>query len=555
MSKSKITELTPEQEALIPVYVEKWRKIAIYTEPIDREKAAEAIDAAYAAIGLYKPRLMFYDSPYEGFGKLDSRLQNLSKKGVKTLLHKQYMEEMSRRSPLIRQLWIVLKGQIEKQVGRELYRLLERELRYEVSKNLFQIERQLYNQMESQLYSREYLYTSEQINRSEMNISTERTPLEEVLKLSITPETLAGSICFYDFCISVLNCTCDRAKWEALQLIVKDCGWFTPFKNIAILCDRPIKLSLDDRNLLHAEGEPAIEYADGYNLYSYRGVTLPEKYGKLYPHQWQTEWLLEEEENEIRRALIQGIGYARICERWPATEIDNWLEYTILNVKINYQKIDLLRKTSPSTGKIEFLELPHDFKSAREAVASISILNFLCEQKQEGAFRQLLSHWRWWDFEKTDIVWERPIKVSFDNQNRLHAEGEAAIEFADGYSLYFYRGVMLPEKYGKLHPHQWQAQWLLQEGNVEVRRVLMPGIGYAKMCQELRVNEIDSWQEYTLLKLHHYFEYDGIFLLKMTCPSTGQIYALRVPPKMRSAREAIRWVNWGIDPEEFAVQT
>jgi len=28
-----------------------------------------------------------------------------------------------------------------------------------------------------------------------------------------------------------------------------------------------------------------------------------------------------------------------------------------------------------------------------------------------------------------------------------------------------------------------------------------------------------------------------------------------VPPNISSAREAIRWVNWGIDPLEFAVQT
>ena len=48
---------------------------------------------------------------------------------------------------------------------------------------------------------------------------------------------------------------------------------------------------------------------------------------------------------------------------------------------------------------------------------------------------------------------------------------------------------------------------------------------------------------------------EDIYLLKMTCPSTGFIHALRVPPDMRSAKEAIRWVNWDIDPEEFSVQT
>lgn len=41
----------------------------------------------------------------------------------------------------------------------------------------------------------------------------------------------------------------------------------------------------------------------------------------------------------------------------------------------------------------------------------------------------------------------------------------------------------------------------------------------------------------------------------MTCPSTSFIHALRVPPDINSAREAINWVNWGIDPEEFSVQT
>jgi hypothetical protein len=46
-----------------------------------------------------------------------------------------------------------------------------------------------------------------------------------------------------------------------------------------------------------------------------------------------------------------------------------------------------------------------------------------------------------------------------------------------------------------------------------------------------------------------------VYLLKMTCPSTGLIHALRVPPNVRSAKEAIRWVNWGTDTSEFSVQT
>lgn len=41
----------------------------------------------------------------------------------------------------------------------------------------------------------------------------------------------------------------------------------------------------------------------------------------------------------------------------------------------------------------------------------------------------------------------------------------------------------------------------------------------------------------------------------MTCPSTGFIHVLRVPPSMGSVREAIRWVNWEIDPANFIIET
>ncbi|HEY9694485.1 MAG TPA: hypothetical protein V6D15_19965 [Oculatellaceae cyanobacterium] len=48
---------------------------------------------------------------------------------------------------------------------------------------------------------------------------------------------------------------------------------------------------------------------------------------------------------------------------------------------------------------------------------------------------------------------------------------------------------------------------------------------------------------------------EPIHLLKMVCPSTEHIHILRVPPNIELAREAIRWVNCGIDPEYFMAQT
>jgi leucine-rich repeat protein SHOC2 len=91
-------------------------------------------------------------------------------------------------------------------------------------------------------------------------------------------------------------------------------------------------------------------------------------------------------------------------------------------------------------------------------------------------------------------------------------------------------------------------------------------LGYERICDELNAIALDTWREYTLLKIdgvETVYEENGdelidrepMLLLKMTCPSTGHIHILRVPPEITSAEAAITWVNHGIHPDEFAVQT
>jgi leucine-rich repeat protein SHOC2 len=134
-------------------------------------------------------------------------------------------------------------------------------------------------------------------------------------------------------------------------------------------------------------------------------------------------------------------------------------------------------------------------------------------------------------------------------------------------------GVELPERYW-IELSQWQPQWLLDEENTEIRRALIEYIGYDRICQELQAVTIDSWREYTLLKIDRIepifedihegmpidprivvVDLEPMVLLKMTCPSTAHIHILRVPPEMTRAEVAITWVNHGIHPDEFAIQT
>ena len=111
---------------------------------------------------------------------------------------------------------------------------------------------------------------------------------------------------------------------------------------------------------------------------------------------------------------------------------------------------------------------------------------------------------------------------------------------------------------------EWKAEWLFDEHNAEIRRILVEQVGYERICNDLGAIAIDYWNEYTLLKIDNVeIVYQGLrevgrepmMLLKMTCPSTAHIHILRVPPDMTSSEDAIVWVNHGIHPSKFAIQT
>ena len=65
-----ISELAPEQKALIPVYMEKWERIILSTKSINYQKATEAIQLAYATVGRKKPIIIFCSSPFAALSRI-----------------------------------------------------------------------------------------------------------------------------------------------------------------------------------------------------------------------------------------------------------------------------------------------------------------------------------------------------------------------------------------------------------------------------------------------------------------------------------------------------
>ncbi len=412
MSPTRIETLAPEQAALIPVYRDKWRAIWLSTAPIDRQKADAAVKAAYKAMGREEPDTIFLSSP-------DAIADILAEKSPERLAG-----ELG--APLLTSLSAQVCSSIREQIGDELWMQLESlSSRENLLFSFFALQQSLTPQQQvfleqiwlqwqdrflvqyweqQQTYWREKLLQqpggnfiaqigdffwtqwgeplSNQLEETVWKPLIDRPIIQQWQQpwlqiiggmglLSAVSQNFQGlSIDLIDFCINVLNCPHDRSKWLAWQSLVSESGWYFPLEKACIICDRPRDLHFDSEHRFHAEGKPAIQFSDGCRVYAYHGVRLPEQYGKLHPHQWQATWLLQERNAELRRVLIQGIGYGRICQELQAEELDFWREYVLLKIDndVDIEPIYLLKMTCPSTGHIHATRVPPDIRSAREAI-------------------------------------------------------------------------------------------------------------------------------------------------------------------------------------------
>ncbi|XGV95723.1 MAG: DUF6745 domain-containing protein [Leptolyngbya sp. BL-A-14] len=233
--------LTPEQEAVILVYQEKWRKIALSTKPIDRQKVLRIIHKFYSVLSQQKPKVLFFDSPFAAYSEL-----------IKRGLEDQLLDH------LFPKLWQTLKisGELIDLPSEIQYK--ERGLRFseaiDMRNDLTHLNDQVVHQLELQL----------------------QVALKVSLVLSVLSSQFLRPGCIHrdDFFVSVLGYSHQGRIWQAWKALAEECGWIFPVKGFCFVCDRPRKILLDDKNRLHAEGEPAIQFSDGFSVYAHHGIGL-----------------------------------------------------------------------------------------------------------------------------------------------------------------------------------------------------------------------------------------------------------------------------------------
>ncbi len=238
-----INDITPAQAELIPVYREKWRQIALSTQPIDRHQAAESILNAYTFAGIKPPRIIFCDSPSAAFSYVsqenDSELEEL----LATLTH-------DVKTRIATQIFSQLNSQIISQLTEELISELRRMNKPESEQllcNLPCIYDDLWNEFERRSGVEDWEFKSSGFDLEPMAWASQQ-----------------GG--FLDYCISVLDCAYDQKRWQVFQALVQECGWILPDRKICLVCDRPTHISFDGNCPVYEVGEVVVKFADGFSI-------------------------------------------------------------------------------------------------------------------------------------------------------------------------------------------------------------------------------------------------------------------------------------------------
>ena len=89
----------------------------------------------------------------------------------------------------------------------------------------------------------------------------------------------------------------------------------------------------------------------------------------------------------------------------------------------------------------------------------------------------------WYPYENIVVVCDRPVAIHLDDNQQLHHESKAAIEFSDGWGVYRYHGSYLPEKV-ITSPETITLEDIQAEVNPGIRRVMIERYGQERYSQD-----------------------------------------------------------------------
>lgn len=158
-------------------------------------------------------------------------------------------------------------------------------------------------------------------------------------------------------------------------------------------------------------------------------------------------------------------------------------------------------------------------------------------------------HCGWVNLFDTHVyISERPTRILFDEEERLHCENGPALMYEDGFEVYSWHGQRVPKRWIM---EGITAKEALTCENLEQRRAACEIVTWDKILDELNVEVIDEDEDPQIgtLVAVEIPDIGREHFIRVLC-GTGRTHALTVPPECKTALEANAW-TYGVGPEEY----
>jgi hypothetical protein len=158
----------------------------------------------------------------------------------------------------------------------------------------------------------------------------------------------------------------------------------------------------------------------------------------------------------------------------------------------------------------------------------------------------------WWPFAHLVILAERPAFLRRDARGRMHCADGPALVYPDGFAVWAWHGVVVPSRVIK-RPEQLTVREIRDEADEVVRQVMLERLRPDRYLRHAGGEQLSSDEVGTLWSADLGDErLVMVKVLNSTPDPDGKRKAfwLRVPPHVRTAREAVAW-TFGLAADSY----
>ncbi len=420
MSQTKIERLTPEQEAQIPIYRDKWIAIGLSTEPAERDRAESAINMAYEAAGLECPKkIVWCGSPLsQGLTRaiiIDKNLLKTLKAPVWDSVEDSVEASVrdsvgaSVGASVWASVWASVRDSVEASVwasvGASVWASVRASVRDSVGDSVgYSVRDSVWASVRDSVWDSVWASVGASVRDSVGDSvwdsvwasvgASVRASVGDSVRASVwasVGDSVRASVwasvwdsgygqhdanwlAFYEYFKDVVGLKKQTEKLNGLIEHGKSAGWYLPHKNICWVSERHNILTRDERGQLHNLTGPSVAYPDGWKIYAVNGVRVPD-FVIENPKQITVKIIEEESNAEIRRVMTDKYGVARYLKDSNAKQIstDNsgilWRKEVANDEPIVMVQVKNSTPEPDGSFKDYFLRVPPDIKTPKDAVA------------------------------------------------------------------------------------------------------------------------------------------------------------------------------------------